>query len=99
MWLSAIASLKNNRFYYAPYGLINVSVSECFTKLSLFYGVDKGLAFFKQRMKLAVSMKDLSNYHLALMCFNMIICCTIIDEKFFIELPVYCRNLMLTLRT
>ena len=65
LWLSGIASLKQDKFFFAPYGMLHVTVSQCFTKLTLCYGFDKGMSCFRQRMKLAEHMKGLSNYQLA----------------------------------
>ena len=66
VWFAIESSLHDNRFYFAPYGRFSCSTYQTFTMIARFYGHEKGLACFKSKMRVAVLLKSLSNYHLAL---------------------------------
>ena len=104
IWFSGMCSLHQNKFHFAPYGLISCSTYQSFAKMALYYGQEKGLACFKRKMRLAEMLKTLGNHHLALICINLVVNVVIWEgeisqfNSFFSELSIFCQNLLRTLK-
>ena len=72
--------------------------------MDLHYGQEKGLAFYKRKMKVAEMLKTLGNHHLALIFIELVVDVVILEgemsqfNSFLNKLSIFRQNVLKTLK-